>query len=258
METFVHPSSIIGSDVVLEKGCYIGPFCSLEGEVRIASGTKLESHVYIAGGKITIGQNNTIYPFVTIGGIPQDLSAFQAGNIKIGSRNRIWQGVTIHSSVSEEGVTSIGDDNFIMTQVHIAHDCLIKNNIILTAMSGLAGHVIIDDYANIGGMSAVVQKIRIGMHAFSVAQSLLTHDLWPYMLYDSQGALRGVNLVGLRRRDFSKESIQALMDFAKNLRSKKYTSLECIQKSQENFGKLSELDVLEKFYLDRCDLGNLF
>jgi UDP-N-acetylglucosamine acyltransferase len=208
----IHPSSIIDSKAKIAKDVVIGPFCTIGPNVEIASGTQLMSHVVIDGHTI-IGKNNTIYPFASIGLAPQDLKfKGEKSKLIIGNGNTIREYATIHPGTAEDNnITTIGDNNLFMIQSHIAHDCVVGSGVILANGATLAGHVTVGDNATIGGLSAVHQFVRIGHNAFIGGLSAATKDIPPFTIASSpRSTLDGLNLVGLRRKGFDKETIQAM------------------------------------------------
>lgn len=208
----IHQSSIINKKAEIDEDVYIGPYCIIDGRVKISKGTKLISHIVI-DGNTEIGQNNTIYPFTSIGTPPQDLKyKSEETGVKIGNNNIIRENMTIHrGSVSGDGFTTIGDNNFLMAYVHIAHDCKVGSNTIMANAATLGGHVSVEDYVIIGGLTPVHQYCNIGAHAMLGGGSSIALDVPPYVIAAGyRGQLFGLNLVGLKRRGFSKETIETL------------------------------------------------
>ncbi|MFQ3574213.1 MAG: acyl-ACP--UDP-N-acetylglucosamine O-acyltransferase, partial [Thermodesulfovibrionales bacterium] len=183
-----------------------------EGKVKISKGTRLISHIVI-DGNTEIGENNIIYPFTSIGTPPQDLKyKTEPTGVKIGKNNIIRENMTIHrGSVSGDGFTTIGDNNFLMAYVHIAHDCKLGSNIIMANAATLGGHVTVEDYVVIGGLTPVHQYCSIGAHSMVGGGSSIALDVPPYVIAAGyRGQLYGLNLVGLKRRGFTKETIGIL------------------------------------------------
>lgn len=208
----IHPSSIVSKEADIDDDVYIGPYCIIDGKVKISKGTRLISHIVIEGNT-TIGENNSIYPFTSIGTPPQDLKyRGEDTGVRIGNNNIIRENMTIHrGSVSGDGFTSIGDNNFLMAYVHIAHDCKLGNNIIMANAATLGGHVTVEDYVVIGGLTPVHQYCSIGSHAMIGGGSSIALDVPPYVIAAGyRGQLFGLNLVGLKRRGFTKETINIL------------------------------------------------
>jgi UDP-N-acetylglucosamine acyltransferase len=208
----IHPTAIIENGAQLSEDVQVGPFCVIGTQVKIGAGTKLISHVSVAG-RTEIGTGCTIHPFATIGGPPQDISyKGEDTACVIGDRNTIREYVTINrASTKADGVTRIGSSNFIMAYAHIAHDCMVGSNVTMANGANLAGHVRIDDYASIMGLSAVHQFARVGKYAYVGGITGVPNDIPPFvMAAGSRAKLYGLNVVGLERRGFSKEEIAEL------------------------------------------------
>ena len=192
----------------------IGPFCVIGPEVKIGRGTKLHNNVTLMG-PVTLGQHNVIYPGAVIGGEPQDVT-FSGGDteVVIGDHNVIREGVTINRATEkEDGVTRVGDHNFLMGYCHVAHDCQLGNHIIIVNNTLLAGHVHVHDHASISGGAALHHFVTVGSYSFVVGLCAVRHDVPPYMLVEGFPARpRCINTVGLKRNDFSAEVIQALAE----------------------------------------------
>jgi UDP-N-acetylglucosamine acyltransferase len=212
MAIYIHPTSIVSPRAELSEDIYIGPFCCIGDDVKIGANTRLLSHVVIEG-KTEIGKHNQIYPFTSIGLSPQDLKykGEQTG-VRIGSNNILRENMTIHrASVSGDGWTEIGDNNFLMAYVHIAHDCKLGNNIVMANGATLGGHVTVEDFVVIGGLTPVHQFCRVGAYAMVGGGSSVALDIPPYVIAAGyRGQLYGLNLVGLKRRGFDKETIDLL------------------------------------------------
>lgn len=208
----IHPSSIIEDGAIIHANVKIGPFCYIGANVEIGSGTELKSHIVI-NGHTKLGQDNKIYQFASIGEDNQDLK-YQGEPTQtiIGDRNRIRESVTIHrGTIQGSSVTRIGNDNLLMINAHIAHDCQVGDHCILANNATLGGHVQLDNYVIIGGMTAVHQFCVIGSHAMIGGCSGVAQDVPPYLIAQGNHATPfGVNLVGLKRRGFSKDALQAI------------------------------------------------
>lgn len=208
----IHPTAIIDPKAEIGEGVEIGPYVVVEKGVSIGAGTRIRPHVFIGEGS-QIGKNCQIFQFSSIGEAPQ---AFAYKGEKtlliIGDNNVIREYVTLHrATVAGGGKTVIGNNNFIMAYSHVAHDCHIGNQVIMANGATLAGHITIEDYATIGGLSAVHQFCRIGTHAFISGLTGVSQDIPPYMLAAGDRAkLYGLNSVGLKRHRFSAEAVKAL------------------------------------------------
>lgn len=207
----IHSSAVVEKGAIIAEGVTIGPFCSVGPDVVLEKGVRLLSHVVI-DGKTRIGEGSVIYPFTTIGLPPQDLK-YQGEEtaVDIGKRNTIRECVTVHRGTSARGVTQVGDDNLIMVGAHIAHDCKVGNGAILANVVTLAGHVDIGNYAILGGQVGVHQFVRVGDCAMVGAGSMVSQDIVPFSLaVGDRCKIKGLNLVGLKRRGFPKEELRRL------------------------------------------------
>lgn len=197
----------------------IGPFCVIGKDVKIGAKTIVHSHVVI-NGHTEIGEQNQIFQFASIGEINQDLK-YQGEPTKviIGNRNRIRESVTIHrGTVQGGGITRIGDDNLFMINTHIAHDCTIGNRCIIANNGTLAGHVTLDDFVIVGGMSAIHQFVIVGSHVMLGGGSMVSQDVPPYVMAQGNHAQPfGVNLEGLKRRGFDKPAMHAIRNVYKTI-----------------------------------------
>lgn len=208
----IHPSSVIEDGAVIGANVKIGPFCYIGANVEIGEGTVLTSHV-VVNGVTKIGKDNHIYGFASIGEVNQDLKyAGEPTRTEIGDRNRIRESVTIHRGTTQGGgLTKVGNDNLLMVNTHVAHDCTVGNHCILANNATLAGHVSIDDFAIIGGMTAVHQFCTIGAHVMVGGCSGVAQDVPPYVIAQGNHATPfGINLEGLKRRGFSKDAMNAI------------------------------------------------
>jgi len=208
----IHPTAVVEDGAKIGADVVIGPYCIVGSEVVLDDGVQLHSHV-VVGGRTSIRAETEIYPFASIGLPPQDLKfSGEDSELTIGARNRIREHVTMNPGTSGGGlITSVGDDCLFMVGAHVAHDCRVGNNVILANNATLAGHVHVGDFAIIGGLAAIHQFVRIGAHAMVGGMSGVEHDLIPYgSAMGERARLRGLNLVGLQRRDFSRDDIQHL------------------------------------------------
>lgn len=208
----IHPTAIIDGKTCIDESVEIGPYCIITGEVTIKKGTKLGSHVVIQG-KTEIGENCTISPFASLGGPPQDISYIDDDTaLIVGNNNVIKEYVTMNRGTKKGGgVTTVGDNNFIMAYVHIAHDCHVGNYAIMANCATLAGHVEIADSVHFAGLCAVHQFCRIGKLAFVSGLTGVPKDVPPFMIAaGSRAKLYGLNVVGLERHGFPKEEISKL------------------------------------------------
>ena len=210
--TDIHPTSIVHPDAEIGENVFIGPFCNIGKYARLADGVQLYSHVVVEG-RTTIGSNSRIFPFASVGHEPQDLKfRGEQSELIIGGNNTIREHVTLNPGTEGGGmVTRIGDGCLFMMSSHVAHDCIIGDNVILVNNATLAGHVEVGDWAIVGGLSAVHQFVRIGRHAMVGGMSGVENDVIPYgSVVGNRAHLSGLNLVGLKRRDFSRDVIHDL------------------------------------------------
>lgn len=206
----IHPTALIADTAVIADDAEIGPYTIIGDRVEIGAGTKIDSHVVI-NGPTRIGENNHIYQFASIGDDPQDKKyRNEDTRLEIGDRNTIREYCTIsRGTVDDRGVTVMGDDNWIMAYVHIAHDCRIGNKTIMANNTTLAGHVHVGDWAIFGGFSGAHQFCHIGAHSFLGMYSGVNQDVPAYvMVFGLPGTPAGINSEGLKRRDFSKDQIR--------------------------------------------------
>lgn len=217
--TRIHPTALVDSAAELDSSVSVGPFSVIGPHVKIGPGTEIGAHCVVEG-HTSIGANNRFVSYCSIGAMPQDKKyRNEPTRLEIGDNNVVREFCTMHvGTVQDEGVTRVGNDNWIMTYVHIAHDCRIGNNTILSASAQLAGHVHVNDWAILGGFTGVHQFVKIGAHVMTGAQTLLLQDVPPFVLAAGSPAKpAGINVEGLKRRGFSAESIKALRDAYKML-----------------------------------------
>jgi UDP-N-acetylglucosamine acyltransferase len=209
----IHSTAIVDATARVAESAEIGPYCVVAADVEIGAGTKLLAHVFMEG-PLSIGEENVFFPYCSVGAAPQDLKyRGERSSTRIGHRNKIREFVTIHRGTQGGGMlTSIGDDNLLMAYVHVAHDVQIGDRTVLANATTLGGHVTIGDWAVIGASTGVHQFCRIGRHAIIGGYSVITRDVLPFSntVTDREAKVFGENATGLKRRDFSAESIDAL------------------------------------------------
>lgn len=201
----------IDATAELDLSVKVGPYCVIGPRVRIGANTKLHSHVVIQQDT-TIGESNEIYPFASIGSDPQFLG-YQGEHtrLEIGSGNRIRESATISRASSIDGLTRVGDNNYLMAYTHVAHDCVVGSNVIFANMASIAGFVEVGDFAFLGAFSGVHQFCKIGEYSFLGRATKVVQDILPYVIVaGNPGAPHSLNLVGLRRHGFTNENIQKL------------------------------------------------
>lgn len=208
----IHKTAIVHPGAVLAEGVTVGPYTVIEDNVRVGKGTRIGPHVVIKPF-VEIGEDNEIYQFASIGDVPQDLKfGGEETNLVIGDRNRIREFVTFNRGTKGGGgITRIGSDGFFMAYVHVAHDCHIGDHVILANSVQMGGHVHIDDHAIVGGITAIHQFVRIGKHSMIGGGSAVPQDVIPFSnVTGNRAELHGLNLVGLKRRGFTANTITAL------------------------------------------------
>lgn len=210
--SLIHPTALVDTKAELDSTVRVGPYSVIGPYVRVGEGTQVGAHCVIEG-HTTIGQHNRIFQFNSLGAIPQDKKyAGEPTELVIGHRNTIREFCTFNlGTVSDQGVTRLGDDNWIMAYVHLAHDCQVGNNTIFANNTQLAGHVVVQDWVILGGFTVVHQFCRIGKHSFTAMNALLFADLPPFVMAQGQPAkARSMNFEGLKRRGFTPERIHAV------------------------------------------------
>lgn len=208
----IHPTALVDPAAKIANNVSIGPFSIIGAEVSIGAGTIIESHCVITG-HTQIGENNRFYAYCAIGCDPQDKKyANEPTRLLIGDRNSFFQNVTVSTGTSQDhGITQLGNDNWIMAYAHIAHDCIVGDNVILANAATLAGHVKVGDYAILGGLTAVHQFCTIGEHAMAGGGSIIVQDLPPFVMCEGNRAIaRGFNSEGMKRRGFTEQDIRAV------------------------------------------------
>ena len=208
----IHPTAVIEPGARLAETARVGPYCVVGAEVELQGGVELVSHVVVAG-RTLVGAETRIFPFASIGHQPQDLKyQGEASRLESGRRNVVREHVTMNPGTAGGGmVTRVGDDCLFMVGAHVAHDCRLGDNVIMANNATLAGHVAVGDFAILGGLSAVHQFVRIGRHAMIGGVTGVERDVIPYgQVVGDRARLVGLNIVGLQRRGFTREQVQAL------------------------------------------------
>lgn len=208
----IHPTAIIAPGAKLHQSVQVGPYCTIGEHVVIGAGTKLVGHVAITG-HATLGENNTIYPFASLGQPSPDRKyKGEKATLVIGDGNDIREYVTMHiGTAADKGQTTVGNNNLFMAGSHVAHDCVVGSRCTIANYVQLAGHVTLEDDVTIGGLSGIAQHARIGRHAVIGGHAAVGQDVPPFGNVSGRKAqLKGLNLVGLRRRGFDRLLIQAI------------------------------------------------
>ncbi len=219
----IHPSAIVEDGASIAPDVTIGPFAVVGKNVSIASGSVLHSHV-VVDGHTSIGEKTEVFPFASLGARPQDLKySGEASKLIIGSGNIIREHVTMNPGTTGGGMlTKVGDNCLFMVGAHVAHDCQVGDNVILANNATLAGHVVVGSFAILGGLSAIHQFVRIGDHAIVGGMSGVEHDVIPFGSVKGERArLAGLNIIGMRRRGFSRQELDDLRAGYKKLFSGK-------------------------------------
>ena len=244
----IHPTALVADGAVIGEDVVIGPFCIIEGSVEIKARTILNSHIVVKGDTV-IGEDNKIYQFASIGEVNQDLK-YKGEPTKtiIGNGNLIREHVTIHrGTIQGGGVTRIGNNNLLMINVHVAHDCQIKNNCILANNATLAGHVELDDFVIVGGMSAIHQFVVVGAHVMLGGGSMVSQDVPPYVMAQGNHAQPfGVNLEVLKRRGFDKTTMHAIRNVYKMI----YRSGKTLEEVLPEIEQIAQTESAISFFVE--------
>lgn len=246
----IHSTSVIESGAKLAASVKIGPFCHVGKEVELGARVELISHVAV-GGRTTIGEGTRIFPFASIGYQPQDLKyKGEESRLVIGRNNIIREHVTMNPGTAGGGmVTRVGDDGLFMVGVHVAHDCVIGNGVIMANNATLAGHVVVGDFAVFGGLSAIHQFVRIGQYAMVGGVTGVERDVIPYgSVLGDRARLSGLNIVGMQRRGFSRDEIQALRNAYQMLfESENGTFAERVETVDQRFSGVRPVEDVLRF-----------
>lgn len=255
--TKIHQTAVIEKGAKLDSSVDVGPFCHIGANVEIANDTKIHSHVVI-GGLTKIGKKNQVFPFSSLGLAPQDLKfKGEKTELIIGDENIIREHVTMNPGTEGGGAkTVIGNRCLFMVSSHVAHDCVVGNNVILANNATLAGHVHVEDFAIIGGLSAIHQFVRIGSHAMIGGMSGIESDVIPYgSALGERASLAGLNIVGLKRRGFERDDIHALRSAYRLLFSSEGTMAERITDVSERFKENKVVMEIIKFISQNSQRG---
>ena len=235
--TDIHQTTIVDENAKIGKNVSIGPYSAIGPEVKLGDGIELISHVVISG-RTTIGANTRVFPFASIGHQPQDQKYNgEASSLEIGCNNVIREYVTMNPGTEGGGmVTRIGNNCLFMVGAHVAHDCQIGDHVIMVNNATLGGHVTVEEWAVIGGLSAVHQFVRIGKHAMIGGKTGVADDVIPYgSVIGNRARLSGLNIIGLKRRDFSRDDIHNLRKAYRLIFAEEGTISERLQDVAEIF-----------------------
>ncbi|HYE33075.1 MAG TPA: acyl-ACP--UDP-N-acetylglucosamine O-acyltransferase [Methylomirabilota bacterium] len=244
----IHPTAVVDSNAQLGEGCRIGPYCVIGPNVRLGQRCVLHSHV-VVDGHTTIGSDNEIFPFASIGLKTQDLK-WKGGltRVEIGDHNTFREYVTVHSATADGEATRVGSHNHILAYCHVAHDVTVGNYVVMSNVATLGGHVTVEDHAIIGGLAAVHQFCRIGTMSIVGGCSKIVQDVAPFMLVDGNPAeTRSINKVGLERNGIPEASQSALKQAYKILFREGLTVSNALLKIEEDVPRLPEVERLLQF-----------
>lgn len=245
----IAPNAVIEPTASLGAGVRVGPFAVIGADVTIGDRCRIGAHAVIEGPTV-IGPDNEISPMASIGGPPQDLK-YSGGDsrLKIGARNKIREFATLNRGTEEGGgLTEIGDDNLFMAYTHVAHDCHVGNRTIFANNATLAGHAWVGDEATVGAFSAVHQFCRVANHAFIAGASIVTRDALPWVTtVGNRAKAHGLNMVGLRRKGYSKETIDALKATYNRLFLSKMLLKDALESAGQEFGEIEEVRYFLEF-----------
>lgn len=245
----IHPSAVVSPKAQLGYDCFVGPYSIIGDEVVLGDGVRLESHC-VVDGRTSIGDETHVFPFVSIGMASQDLKyKGEPSETRIGKRNKIREFVTIHRGTAGGGMlTKIGDDCLIMAQAHIAHDCLIGDGVIMANAATLAGHVVIEDRANIGAYSGVHQFCRVGKEAYIGGYSVVVKDALPFALtVGNHARCYGLNITGMKRRGYPRDVINSLHHAFRLLLSARLNTTQAIERIRAEISLSQEVTDLVRF-----------
>ncbi len=245
----VHPTAIVHPDAKLAPDVEVGPFCHIEQDVEIGAGSRLDPYAQVLR-YTRVGRNCRIHSQAVVGGEPQDLKfRGEPSTLEIGDNTVIREFVTLHRGTQGGGgVTSVGNSCLLMAYVHVAHDCILGDHVILSNAAMLAGHVTIGSHAVVGGMTGVHQFVHVGEHAFVGAMSGLPQDVPPYLLASgSRAKLHGPNIIGLRRHGFSQDFINGLRSCYRKIFRSETPRRQALDEAFAEFGHLTELGVFFDF-----------
>jgi len=241
----IHPTAVIEPGAQLADDVSVGPFCHIGPHVTIGPGTRLISHATILG-HTTLGSHNTLWPNATLGAEPQDLKYHgEDSRLIIGNHNTIRESATIHVGTENGGgETRVGNDNLIMVGTHIAHDCVVGDHVILANSVHLAGHIVVEDHVVVSGATGIHHYVTLGQYAFIGGMTRVVHDAPPFMIVEGNPSfVRGVNIVGLTRHQFSSDTINRLKEAYRLL----------FKKNADGSANTPMADNLDKLETDQTD-----
>jgi len=246
--SLIHPSAYVHPKAELGEGVEVGPFAYIGEHVKIGRGSRILHHASVEG-HTTMGVENEVGSYAVVGGKPQDLKhRGEPTRLEIGDRNNFRECVTVNTgTVSGGGLTKIGDDCLIMAYCHVAHDCIVGNNVVMANYTGLSGHVVLEDWVILSGVCGVSQFLRIGKHAFIGGMTAVRKDVAPYViLVGDPSEVRGLNRVGLKRRGFEGERMEAVQEAYKIYFESKLEKEQAVAELERRFP--SQPDV--RYFID--------
>jgi UDP-N-acetylglucosamine acyltransferase len=245
----IHPSAVVAPGARLGRDCHVGPYCVVGGEVVLGDGVRLESHCVI-DGQTEIGDETHVYPFASVGLASQDLKyRGEPTRTRIGRRNRVREFVTVHRGTGVGGgLTEIGDDCLLMAQSHVAHDCRVGSGVIMANGATLAGHVTVEDGANIGAYSGVHQFCRVGREAYVGGYSVVVKDALPFALtVGNHAKCFGLNHVGMKRRGYPQRTTDDLHHAFRLLLNSKLNTTQAVEAIRREIADSPEVELLVRF-----------
>ena len=245
----IHQTAVVDERAEIEGDVEIGPYCVVGAGVKLGKGTKLKSHVVVQG-RTSLGEGNTIFPFASVGSVPQDLKyRGEPSKLLIGDRNTIREYVSLNPGTKGGGLlTRVGNENLLMMYCHIAHDCILGNRNVIANGATLGGHVVIHDHVIVGGLVGVHQFVKIGTSAIVGAGSMVSKDVPPFCNATGDRArLHGLNLEGLRRRGFDKAKVDTLKQAYRIIFQSKMKTAEALNKVRAEIPPSTEIDLLISF-----------
>jgi UDP-N-acetylglucosamine acyltransferase len=238
MPTTIHPTAIVEPGAEIGADCRIGPYCHIGAQVRLGRSNVLHSHVVVSG-RTTLQEGNEVHPFAVIGSVPED-KKFRKEFVtytRVGSGNVFREYCTVNAGSMPEQATVIGNNGLFLSYSHIAHDCIIGDNVVISCDAKLSGHVEVGDNAVVNGKTGVVQFVRIGAFAFVGGMNKVAKDVLPFSIADGYPAvMRGVNKVGLERAGFSAQQIREIRAAYRTLVRENITLAEAITRLKSEFG----------------------
>lgn len=244
----IHPTAVIDPTARIGEGCDIGPYCVVGPDVELGAGCQLQHHVSLTGPAV-FGKENIFFPFSTLGQKTQDLKyAGEPTHLSVGDGNTFREFVTVHRGTAPGSATRIGNRGYFLSYVHIAHDCIVGDEVIFSNNGTLAGHVEVGDFAIIGGLTAVHQFCRIGAHAMTGGCSKIVQDVPPFMLADGNPAkVRSYNKEGMKRRGFDDQTMRAVREAYRIIYRLSLNLPQAIEQMRADLPELPEVEQIIAF-----------